>query len=268
MRPFFRRVLGTRGRRAGLQGLWVGAALLAGCGSPAESARVQPRTARIAVAANFQDAARQLGSAFESAGPHAVAFSFGSTGQLYAQIAQSAPFDAFLAADRGRPARAVSEGWAVPGSQFTYARGRIALFSRDPALVTGPDTLSSARIERLAIAEPGLAPYGAAAVETLRELGAYDALEGSLVRGLNVAQAYQFVHTGHAALGFVALAQIAGHGQGSRWLVPDGMHAPIAQDAVLLKRGAANVAAVAFLEFLKTEAAGAVLRKYGYGSQE
>lgn len=249
-------------------GLWVGLALLAGCGSPAESAGVRPRTARIAVAANFQDAARQLGAAFESAGPHAVAFSFGSTGQLYAQIAQGAPFDAFLAADRGRPGRAVREGWAVPGSQFTYARGRIALFSRDPRLVTGPDTLSSARIERLAVAEPGLAPYGAAAVETLRELGAYDALAGSLVRGLNVAQVYQFVQTGHAELGFVALAQIAGRSQGSRWLVPDAMHAPIAQDAVLLKRGAENMAAVDFLAFLKTAAAGAALRKYGYGSQE
>jgi len=220
---------------------------------------------RIAVAANFTEAAREIGAAFEQTTGHRVVFSFGSTGQFYTQIAQGAPFEVFLAADRARPARAVAEDLAMPGSQFTYATGRIVLFSREKDLVSGGETLHAKLFTRLAIANPNTAPYGAAAVETMRALGVYDALVGKLVRGNNIAQTYQFVDTRNAELGFVALSQIVRHDEGSRWLVPEALYSPIAQDAVLLREGASNEAAVAFLSYLKSPEANAVKQKFGYG---
>lgn len=178
----------------------------------------QAGEARIAVATNFRAAATEIGTAFRTATPHVAVFSFGSTGQLYAQISQGAPFDVFLAADQARPARAIKEGFAVPASQFTYALGRIVLFSMDESLVRGEAALRSGRIATLAIAEPALAPYGVAAVEVLQALGVDDVLRERIVRGINVAQAYQFVHTGNADAGFVALSQVSLQTGGSRWI--------------------------------------------------
>lgn len=223
---------------------------------------------RVACATNFRDAAIEIGAAFERASGHAVAFSFGSTGQLFAQVAFGAPFDVFLAADTTRVTKAVEEGLAVGESRFTYASGRIALFSADEDLVTGPETLHADRFSKLAIAEPSVAPYGAAAVETMTALAVMGGIRDRIVRGLNVAQAYQFVKSGNADLGFVAVSQIARHSDGSRWVVPSRFHQPISQDAVLLKRGVGNEAAKAFLAFLAGEKAGEILDRYGYGREE
>ena len=227
--------------------------------------QAQAGNARVAVATNFRDAALEIGSAFQAESGHTVDFSFGSTGQLFAQIAFGAPFDVFLAADKARATQVIDQGFGVAGSQFTYALGRIVLFSTDPALVSGPGALTSARFARLAIAEPTVAPYGAAAVEAMRRLRAHDQVKGKIVNGLSVAQAYQFVKSGNADLGFVALSQVARHSEGSRWIVPEDMHAPISQDAVLLRRGAGNVAGEAFLMFLAAPEAEAILERYGYG---
>ncbi len=230
----------------------------AACKSPASIASV-------AVAANFREAAEEVGAAFEAATGHRVRFSFGSTGQLFVQIAQGAPFDAFLAADRARAATVVRDGHAVAGSRFTYATGRIVLYSIVDNLVTGPQTLAGGAFAKLAIAEPATAPYGAAAVETMRALGVLDGVEDRIVRGTNVAQAHQFVRSGNADLGFIALSQAARHPDGSRWVVPASLHSTIAQDAVLLNRGARNPAARAFLDFLKHPKAEAILRRHSYG---
>jgi molybdate transport system substrate-binding protein len=223
---------------------------------------------RVAVAANFTAAAKEIGELFAAASGHRARFSFGGTGQLYAQISQGAPFEVFLAADQARPARAIAAGLAVPGTQVTYATGRLVLFSREAGLVIGPETLREGRFARLAIANPATAPYGAAAVAVLRGLGLDERLAPRLVRGGNIAQTHQFVATGNAELGFVALSQVVGHQQGSRWLVPQPLHPPIAQDAVLLQQGAERPAARAFLAFLQGEQAAAVKRRYGYGSAD
>lgn len=220
--------------------------------------------ARIAVAANFTAAAQEIGAAFTGRTGHEAVFSFASTGQLYTQIAQGAPYDAFLAADRERPQKAEAEGHAVAGSRFTYATGRIVLYSREPGFVTGRETLQEAAFTKIAIANPATAPYGAAAVAAMTSLGVYDRLEGKIVRGNNIAQTYQFVATGNAELGFVALSQIAGSDEGSRWVVPGDLHPAIAQDAVLLARGADNPAARAFLDFLRGPEARAIKDAYGY----
>ena len=223
------------------------------------------REVRVAVAANFSAAVQEVGALFALATGHTVRFSFGSSGQLYAQITQGAPFDVFLAADQSYPRRAGSDGHGVAGSRFTYATGRLVLFSADPDRVTGRASLEGDEFARLAIANPALAPYGAAAVEAMTALGVYERLRPKVVQGNNVAQTYQFVITGNAELGFVALAQVITHEQGSRWIVPPELHAAIAQDAVLLRRGADNEAAIAFLAFLRGPAAAAVKARYGYG---
>jgi len=222
-------------------------------------------TVRAAVAANFTAAAQEIGDAFTAASGHDVRFSFGSTGQLYAQISQGAPFDVFLAADQARPARAEDEGLAATGTRFTYATGAIALFSMDPDLVKGEATLRQGDFTRLAIANPEIAPYGAAAVGTMQALGVFENLRERIVRGNNIAQVYQFVTTGNAELGFIALSQLAGSATGSHWVVPPDLYAPIAQDAVLLATAADVAAARAFLEFLRGEVANAIKHRYGYG---
>lgn len=238
------------------------------CGISAIAAAAEPSEARVAVAANFREAALGIGSEFERATTHRVAYSFGSTGQLYAQILQGAPFDAFLAADQIRPGELVERGLAVEGSQFTYAVGRLVLYSADPVFVTGRETLAERRFLNLAIAEPALAPYGSAALEVLRRLRRYEQVRDRIVHGLNVAQAFQFVQTGNAELGFVALSQVVRLPSGSRWDVPEKLHSPIAQDGVLLERGRDNPAAQAFCDFLDGSAAGAILARYGYQSRK
>jgi molybdate transport system substrate-binding protein len=222
--------------------------------------------ARVAVAANFTDAAKEIGQVFEEKTGHTVAFSFGSTGTLYTQISQDAPFDVFLAADQARPEKAEAEGYAVKGSRFIYATGKIVLYSADAGLVTGAETLKAAQFGKIAIANPATAPYGTAAVEAMKTLGVYGALEGKIVQGNNIAQTYQFVATGNAELGFVALSQVAATDKGSRWVVPDDLYPTIAQDAVLLEKGADNEAAKAFVAFLKGPEALEIKTKYGYGA--
>ena len=223
---------------------------------------------RVAAAANFEMAARDIGRAFEAATAHSAVFSFGSTGQLYAQIAQSAPFDIFLAADQARAQQAIDGGFAVPDSRFTYATGRLALFSRLPGLVMDEQALRSIPVDRVAVANPATAPYGAAAIQAMRALGVYAQLRTKIVQGANIAQTYQFVATGNADVGFVALSQVKGVANGSKWLVPVEFHQPIAQDAVLLLRGAGNVAVHAFLSFLRGQEARRIKEKYGYGTGE
>jgi molybdate transport system substrate-binding protein len=230
-------------------------------GIAAEAAEI-----RIAVAANFAGPAQEIAAAFGAATGHEVVLSFGSTGQLHAQITQGAPFAVFLAADQAHPRRAIEAGLAVAHTLFTYAIGRLVLFSRMPDLVTGPETLREGAFARLAIANPLIAPYGAAAVEAMRALGVYDRLAPRIVQGNNIAQTYQYVETGNAELGFVALAQVIGEAGGSRWLVPDDLHMPIAQDAVLLTRAADDPVARAFLGFLRGPEARAIIEAYGYGS--
>jgi molybdate transport system substrate-binding protein len=219
----------------------------------------------IAVAANFTAPAQEIAKAFEAAtGDHAV-LSFGASGQIYAQIAHGAPFEVFLSADADRPAKAETDGFAVPGARFTYAVGRLVLWSPTPGLVDDRGrVLASGTFKHLSIADPGAAPYGAAAVQTLKALGLYDRLAPRLVTGASITQALQFVQTGNAELGFVALSQVVDTAGGSRWLVPEADHAPIIQQAVLLKPGISDKAARAFMKFLKSPRAIAIIRRYGY----
>lgn len=218
-----------------------------------------------AVAANFTDAANEIAEAFKSDTGHEVVLSFGSTGQLYTQITQDAPFEVFLAADAERPAKAIAEGFGMEGESFTYAIGRVVLWSTDADLVKGEETLKAGEFQKISVANPETAPYGAAAVEVLKNLGVYDALQSKIVQGNNIGQAYQFIETRNAELGFVALAQIVSNEGGSRWVVPGELHSPIKQDVVLLKKGDGNEAARAFFEYLRGPAALAIIDKYGYG---
>ncbi|MEO8651973.1 MAG: molybdate ABC transporter substrate-binding protein [Hyphomicrobiaceae bacterium] len=229
------------------------------------SASVRAAEVKVAVAANFTDAVKEIGALFEKASGHTAVFSFGPTGGLYNQITQAAPFEMFLSADRSTPAKAVKEGHAVEGSAFTYATGKLVLFSKTEGLTLGQSTLKEGKFTKIAIANPKTAPYGIAAVEVMEKLGVYDALKGKIVEGNNIAQAYQFVDTANAEVGFVAFAQVALKPGGSRWVVPPNMYKTIAQDAVLLKTGANNDAAKAFLTFLKGSQARKVIEKYGYG---
>lgn len=220
----------------------------------------------VAVASNFTAPAEAIARAFEEATGHRAILSFGSTGKLYTQIAHGAPFQVYLAADQRRPEKAVAAGLAVPDSRFTYAVGRLVLYSRDPGRVgDGEATLRDLPPEaRLAIANPRTAPYGAAAVQTMKRLGVYEANRSRLVRGENIAQTYQFVATGNAQLGFVALSQVANTTDGSRWRVPPKLHAPIRQQAVLLRNAADSEPARAFMAFLRGDAARTIIRRYGY----
>lgn len=235
--------------------------LLLSLGGPAMAGQTN-----VAVAANFTEAAREIAAAFKAKTGHEAVLSFGSTGQLYTQITQDAPFQVFLAADDERPQKAVEGGLAVPDSRFTYAVGKLVLWSRTEVLVQGEETLKTAGFSKIAIANPAAAPYGAAAVEAMKKLGVYEALQPKIVQGNTIAQALQFVGTGNAELGFVALSQLAGITGGSRWLVPQALYAPIRQDAVLLKKGEGNDAATAFIGFLKGPEATAVIKKYGYAT--
>ena len=219
----------------------------------------------VAVAANFREAAAEIGEEFEDQTGHTPVFSYGSSGQLFAQIVQGAPFDIFVSADTHRVSEAVQAGEAVSDTRFTYAIGRIALFSLDPSLTIGPQVLRNARFGRLAIAQPRTAPYGKAAVEAMEALGVLETLASRIVSGQSVAQAYQFVHSGNADLGFVSLAQVRTSTIGEYWLVPERLHLPIRQDAVLLKRGARSEAAREFLSFLGGSDAATILVQYGYG---
>jgi molybdate transport system substrate-binding protein len=244
--------------RLALQILAAGALVL-GMASPAHAEQTN-----IAVAANFTDAANEIAAVFKEKTGHEAVLSFGSTGQLYTQITQEAPFEVFLAADDERPAKAIEEGFAVPDSQFTYAIGTLVLWSQDPALVQGEETLKRGEFTKVAIANPEAAPYGVAAVQAMQALGVYDQLEPKIVQGNNISQTLQFVETGNAEVGFVALAQVARNDEGSRWVVPEDLHDAIRQDAVLLKTGEDSEAAKAFVEFLQGPEAAAIIKEFGY----
>lgn len=223
---------------------------------------------QVAVAANFAAPMHKIAAAFGQASGHKAVLSFGATGKFYAQIRHGAPFAVLLAADDETPARLVAEGLAVPGSRFTYATGRLVLWSRLPGLVDAQGAVLRAPPPgKLAVADPRLAPYGAAAQQVMDRLGLGDALRPLLVTGENIGQTHRFVASGNAALGFVALSQVMVDGRigaGSAWVVPETLHEPIRQDAVLLRAGAGNAAAQALLQYLRSDAAREVIRAHGY----
>lgn len=222
----------------------------------------------VAVAANFSAPVQKIATAFAAATGHKATVVVGSTGKLYAQIKNGAPFQVLLSADDETPTRLGKEGAGVAVSQFTYATGRLVLWSRQSDVVDDKgEVLRSGRFEHLALADPKLAPYGAAAVEVMTKLGVAASLSPKLVQGESIGQAYQFVSTGNATLGFVALSQVMVDGkiaEGSAWVVPTNLHTPLRQDAIVLNAGKDNVAAVAFMAFLRSDAAKAVIRSFGY----
>lgn len=222
----------------------------------------------VAVAANFTAPMQKIAAAFEQDTGHKAVLSFGSTGKFYAQVKNGAPYQVLLAADDETPARLEKEGLAQPGTRFTYAIGRLVLWSRQTGLVDDKgEVLRKGAFEHLAIADPKLAPYGAAALETLTQMGLLPGLQARLVQGENIAQAYQFVATGNAALGFVALSQVMSDGriaEGSAWVVPQSLHSGIRQDAVVLANGKDNAAAAALVAYLKGDKARATMRSFGY----
>jgi molybdate transport system substrate-binding protein len=244
--------------RRSILGLFA-ALTLTGLAAPALAAETQ-----VAVAANFTEPAKEIAAAFAAATGHTATLSFGSSGQFYAQIAHGAPYEVFLSADAERPQKAEQDGLGVPNTRFTYALGKLALYSKTPGLADGGAALKAGRFAKLAIADPAAAPYGVAAVQTLRKLGIYDAVKPKIVTGASITQTYQFVATGAADLGFVALSQVIKSSEGSRWLVPAEDYPPIDQQAILLFTGQKNPAARAFLDFLKGPQARAVIKRYGY----
>ena len=243
----------------------IGLVLLVFCGLhlSARAAEVS-----VAVASNFSAPMQKLAQAFEQETGHKALLSFGSTGNLYAQIRHGAPYQLLLAADDTTPIKLEAEGLGVAGSRFTYAVGTLVLWSKQPGLVDEKgDILRSGKFERMAMANPKLAPYGAAAVETLTQMGVLQAVQPKLVQGENISQTYQFVATQNAQLGFVALSQVMVDGrvsQGSAWVVPAHLHSPIRQDAVLLAKGRDAPAAAALIQFLRSERARALIRTFGY----
>jgi molybdate transport system substrate-binding protein len=245
-------------RRAQIAGLAI--VLMAVAARPALAAETQ-----VAVAANFTEPAKEIAAAFKAATGHTAALSFGSSGQFYSQMAHGAPYEIFLSADADRPRKAEQDGLGVTGSRFTYAIGRLVLYSKTSGLVdSGGSVLSKGGFNKLAIADPAQAPYGVAAAQTMQKMGVYNTVKPKLVMGGSLTQTYQFVDSGAAELGFVALSQVINVQGGSRWLVPASDHAPIDQQAILLYTGKDNPAAKAFLAFLKGPQAVAIIRKYGY----
>ena len=226
---------------------------------------------QVAVAANFTAPARALAEVFARTTGHEAKLSFGATGAFYTQIKNGAPFDVLLAADDERPARLEKEGDTVAGSRFTYATGQLVLWSAKPGLVDDEGAvLKHGQFGKIAIANPKNAPYGAAAVEAMEKLGLAATLQPKLVTGESIGQTFNFIATGNAELGFVALAQVLDGGKlksGSMWVVPAQYHAPIIQDAVILNRAASNPAAKAWMELLKTPQSKALIRSYGYEAQ-
>lgn len=231
-------------------------------------AQADAREVKIAVAANFTDATREIAPLFEKTTGHTTRISFGSTGKLYSQIEHGAPFELFLAADTKRPIKAEKEGLAVPGTRFVYAKGKLVLWSVKPDLFdSGEAFLRSGAFEHIALANPKTAPYGLAAKQVMQHIGVLEQLTPKLVKGDSIAQTFQFTATGNAQAGFLALAQIKGWkgDGGTLWEIPADYYGPIDQAAVLLKKGESNPAATAYLEFLKSDAAREVIERFGYG---
>lgn len=222
----------------------------------------------VAVAANFAAPMQKIAPMFEKDTGHKAVMSFGSTGAFYAQIKNGGPFHVLLSADDETPLKLEKEGLAVSGTRFTYATGKLVLWSKQAGYVDEKgDVLRSGRFKRIAIANPKLAPYGAAALESIHKLGLVQELQAKFVQGENIAQTFQFVNTENAQLGFVALAQVYSEGKityGSGWIVPNHLHKPIHQDAVLLVRGQNNTAASALLAYLRSDKVKAIVKSHGY----
>lgn len=239
---------------------WLSVLMLA---APTQAAEVMA-----AVAANFTAPMKMLAKSFEQDTGHKLVLSFGSTGSFYAQIKNGAPFDVLLAADSDTPLRLEKDGLGVAGSRFTYATGRLVLWSPKAGVVDDQGSvLSSGKFQRLAIANPKLAPYGAAAMQVLANLGLEATVQPKLVQGENIAQAYQFTASENAQIGFVALSQVfmQGHiSQGSAWVVPAHLHAPLQQDAIVLRKGQDNPGAQALRVYLQSEKARRTLQTFGY----
>ena len=231
----------------------------------AASSAAHAANTNVAVAANFTEPAKEIAQLFEGKTGHKAILSFGATGQFYTQITQAAPFQVFLSADQSTPKKLVNDGLALGDTLFTYAIGKLVLFSANVNLVKGEQTLRDGQFNKIAIANPTTAPYGAAGVEVMKALGVYDKLSGKIVQGSNIAQTFQFVDTGNAEVGFIALSQVIERQSGSRWIVAQNLYTPIKQDAVVLKAGADNEAARAFAAFLKGSEALKVIEKFGYG---
>ncbi|MBW8900866.1 MAG: molybdate ABC transporter substrate-binding protein [Massilia sp.] len=223
---------------------------------------------QVAVAANFTAPMQKIAAEFAKDTGHKAVLAFGATGKFYAQIVNGAPFEVLLAADDETPAKLEAEHFTVAGTRFTYATGKLVLWSAKDGYVDNQgQVLKTGDYAHLAIANPKTAPYGAAAIETLTKLNLIDRVQGKLVQGENIAQTYQFVSTGNAPLGFVALSQVYREGRftsGSGWIVPANLHGPIRQDAVILAKGSANPAAKALASYLKSDKARGIIRSYGY----
>ncbi|MDA1370317.1 MAG: molybdate ABC transporter substrate-binding protein [Proteobacteria bacterium] len=232
------------------------------------TARADAEEAMVAVAANFSGAMNGLVSAFEDQTAHSIQTVFGSSGRFYAQIKNGAPFHAFLSADQEKPQALIDEQLASANSRFTYAIGSLVLWSADSDLIDADGAvLREGNFVRLAIANPMLAPYGAAALEVLENLNLQEIVRGKIIRGANIAQVYQYVSTGNTEIGMVALSQVVENGKiarGSGWIVPANLHTPIRQDAVLLSQAENNVAAREFLQFLHSTQGKQIIESFGY----
>jgi molybdate transport system substrate-binding protein len=232
---------------------------------------VHADTTLVAVAANFTKPMNEIAAAFEKSTGHTAKLSFGSSGKFVAQIENDAPFEVFLSADNESPVKLQKDGFAVAKSDFTYAIGKLVLWSASPNVVDAQgQVLSKGGFKHIALADPKLAPYGVAAIEVLKSKKLLEKLTPLFVQGENIAQTFQFVSTGNAELGFVALSQVIDADKGKivtglSWVIPENLYAPLKQDAVLLSKGESNPAAVALLKFLKSEPALAIIKKYGYG---
>ena len=227
-------------------------------------APAQAGTVNAAVAANFTKVAEELGADFKAATGHDVVFSFGATGALYTQITQAAPFDVFFSADAKRTQTAIDEGFGVAGTDFTYAVGKVVLYSPTIDVTDGAAVLKANAFQHIAVADPKTAPYGAAGMAVLESLGLTADVAPKVVTGENITQTQQFVDTGSTELGFVALSQVMGKPATQTWLPPQESYPAIKQNAVLLKAGEANDAAKAFLDYVKSDAAIAVIKAAGY----
>lgn len=232
---------------------------------------VKAAEVKVAVAANFSAPMKVIAEQFERDTGHKAILSLGATGQLYAQIRNGAPFEIFLSADDETPLKLEKDGLAVIGTRFTYAIGKLVLWSKNPQLVDNKgEVLKTNSFEKIALANPKLAPYGAAAMQTLQKIGLASSLAPKIVEGSNISQTYQFVASGNAALGFVALSQVYENGrlkEGSAWQVPAHLHEPIRQDAILLKHAKDNSAAEALMKYLRSEKARSIIVAYGYALQ-
>ncbi|MEN9896465.1 MAG: hypothetical protein RLZZ66_114 [Pseudomonadota bacterium] len=232
------------------------------------TALAKAETTLVAVASNFTKPMTEIAAEFEKSTGHSAKLSFGSSGKFVSQIENGAPFDVFLSADDKSPANLQQGGFAVEKTDFTYALGKLVLWSATANYVDDKgDILNQGGFQHLSLADPKLAPYGAAAVDVLKNQNVLDKLQPLVVVGENISQAYQFISTGNAELGFIALSQVSENGKissGSAWIVPQTLYAPIKQNAVLLKTGENNPAAKALLDYLKTAPAKAIIQKYGY----